>query len=362
MSLAIVGAGLSGLAAAFALRDTPMEITVFEKSREVSGRAATRCRNGVRYDYGANHLKAQTKEVQSLVQEELPADGLEKIEGPVWTFDEEGELAEGDPERNEQVRWTYRDGIRRLGTLLAEAAGTAPQLDTHITFLTRDGDRWRLSDTEGGEYGPYEAVLLTPPAPQAIDLLRASRFDDVLQEHLADALAPATYRTQLTLILAYRRRVERPGDCYALLNADGAHDIAWLGFEEDKPGHLPEDDSAPESVLVAQMAPDWSRPRLRSELGALVPETTARIASLLGQELGRPLWADKHAWRYALPEEVADTAALADGADVGLFFAGDGLTGKGRIEQALASGLETGERLRQFFGEGRTGKGERPSK
>ena len=55
--VAVVGAGLSGLAAAFKLREQKVEVCLFEKSRGLSGRAASRSRNGCRYDYGANYFK-----------------------------------------------------------------------------------------------------------------------------------------------------------------------------------------------------------------------------------------------------------------------------------------------------------------
>jgi predicted NAD/FAD-dependent oxidoreductase len=357
MSLAIVGAGLSGLAAAYALKGAPPRVTVFEKSRGVSGRAATRRRDGVCYDHGANHFKTKSKQLRSFVCKSLPSDDLAEIDGDVWTFGAGGEIGEGDPDRNAETKWTYRDGVSRLGKHLAETAGVEPHFETRVTLLTQDdghganGSAWTLTDAEGHQHGPFEAVLLTPPAPQTVDLLKASRLDEALQERLIEGLAPATYRTQLTLVLAYRRRIERPPGCYALLNDDGDHEIAWLGFEEEKPGHVPDDHATIESLLVAQMAPGWSRPRFRSELGALVPEVTTLVGGLLDVDARRPRWADRQGWRYALPTAAADAEALEDaGPEAGIFFAGDALEGAGRVGKALQSGLRTGERLRRFFG------------
>ena len=353
MSLAIVGAGLSGLAAAYALKDAAPRITVLEKSRGVSGRAATRRREGVCYDHGANHFKTKSKQLRSFVRESLPSDDLVEIEGDVWTFDAAGTVSEGDPEKNAEAKWTYRDGVSRLGKHLAEAAGVEPHFQTRVALLSQQGAgdpaAWTLTDTEGHEHGPFDAVLLTPPAPQTVDLLEAGRLNDALRERLVEALAPATYRTQLTVVLAYRQHVERPPGCYALLNDDGEHEIAWLGFEEEKPGHVP-DDHAVESLLVAQMAPGWSRPRFRSELGALVPEVTTLVGDVLDTDnVRRPLWADRQGWRYALPKAAADADALEAGAEAGLFFAGDALEGAGRVGAALQAGLHAGERLRSFF-------------
>ena len=82
--LAIVGAGVSGLAAAWALRDSDWRCVVFEKSRGFSGRAASRTRNGVRFDYGANYFKTDSPELEQLVHRELPTEGLIDIAGEVY--------------------------------------------------------------------------------------------------------------------------------------------------------------------------------------------------------------------------------------------------------------------------------------
>jgi len=95
-TVAVVGAGAAGAAAAYALRDTPVDVTVFEKSGGVCGRAATRRANDCTYEYGANYLKSDDERVNELVTEELPTEGLVDVTGPVWTFDDDGEVSEGD--------------------------------------------------------------------------------------------------------------------------------------------------------------------------------------------------------------------------------------------------------------------------
>ena len=349
-NFAIIGAGLAGLSAAWALREETsreeaFSVTLFEKSRGVSGRAATRGRRGVRYDHGANYFKTERARVQRLVQDALPTDDLAEISGDVWTFDAEGRIEEGNPGHNQAPKWTYRSGISTLGKLLADAAGAPLHLETRVERLEQRGEDWRVVDTDGHAFGPFDAVLVTPPAPQSAALIEASAMqDEALQQTLANALAAASYRTQLTVVLAYEKKIGRPGNFYALLNTDGAHDVAWLGFEEDKPGHVPPG----QSVLVAQMAPDWSAPRFDAPLEALAPEVVAQNEALLQADLGAPAWADKQGWRYALPNEAADAEALGQGAAAGLFFAGDALAGAGRVARALETGLDAAAQLQAF--------------
>ena len=73
--IAIVGAGVAGLAAALRLTEAGEKVVVYEKSRGLSGRAATRTKEGCRYDFGANYFKVGCNEVAKLVFKTLPTEG-----------------------------------------------------------------------------------------------------------------------------------------------------------------------------------------------------------------------------------------------------------------------------------------------
>jgi renalase len=369
MHLAIIGAGAAGLAAARALRQRrpDIRITVFEKSRGLGGRAATRRRDGFIFDHGAQFFRTPTPELERLVRHDLPADALRDIGLPVWAFDAAGRIAEGDPSQNAEPAWTYADGISRLGKLLGE--GLDVRRETRIAQvedarpLTKDESkpphtralaapaeaafddrpssivprRWSLLDTAGQAHGPFDALLLTPPAPQTADLLAASALDEALKAPLLAELRQARYRRCLSLTLAYDRPIARP--FYALVNTDRAHPIAWLGLEHAKgpercpPGH---------SLLLIQMAPAFSEAHWDAPVESLAPLTAGLAGALLGEDLGAPLWADRQGWRYALPDSGADFETLnANGA--GLYFAGDYTAGQGRVHLAIASGWRAAE-------------------
>ena len=59
MKLAIIGAGVAGLAAARALRQRrpDLAITIYEKSRGLGGRVATGRRDGYIFDHGAQNMR-----------------------------------------------------------------------------------------------------------------------------------------------------------------------------------------------------------------------------------------------------------------------------------------------------------------
>ncbi len=338
--LAIIGAGVSGLTVAWKLRSLPFEITIFEKSRGYSGRAATRGKYGARYDHGANFVVPSTDRVRNLLFDQLPTDDLQQIDGRIWTFDGEGTLHEPAEDDAETEMWTYARGISTLGKLIARSIPAVKQTETQIASLHRRDDAWVLADIEGGRHGSFDAVLLTPPAPQTADILTATAdavpaHSDSLSE-LADAVSEARYHAQFTYVFGYDHSIRRHGDYHGVSNADGEHDIAWISFEHDKPERVEDG----ESIVVIHMSPAWTTPRVDSEPDSFLSEAKQKAADVLGASLKRPSWYDTQRWRYSLPGSAADRNRLAKGADVGLFFAGDYVAGKGRISEAIETGFD----------------------
>jgi hypothetical protein len=345
--LAIVGAGLSGLAAAWSLRSHPIDITLFEKSRGYSGRAATRGKYGARYDHGANFVTPSSDRVRSLLFEQLPTDSLAQIEGEVWSFDESGRIEKRSASNGSTESWTYERGVSTLGKLLGRRTSAQTLMETRVAQLGRSNGRWRVTDTEAGSHGPFDAVLLTPPAPQTATLLKDTaaalsegRLTDKVAS-LADVVDEVRYHAQFAYVFGFDRTIERAGPYHGLLNTDGGHDIAWIGFEHDKPGRA----SDGENIIVIQMSPDWTRSRVDADPDSFLPAAKEQASDVLGVSLKRPTWYDTQRWRYSMPAEGANVEALADGADAGLFFAGDYVAGVGRIGPAIETGLDAAARI-----------------
>ncbi len=338
MRVGIVGAGAGAAALTHVLDGaTDAEVTVLEKSGGLCGRAATRRRGPVTYDYGANYLKSDDERVVDLVYDVLGEDGLVEADGSIWTFDGDGTVSEGRP--SDGHRWTYRAGLTQIAKRLFGATGATVHRRTRVETITRDGDRWRLTDADGGEWGPFDRLALNPPAPQTAALLREAEWDDPARERLADAAAAVEYVSVWSVVLRYEFDLERP--YYALVNTDDAHTLGWVSREECKPGHVPDG-----SALVVQAGHDWSAGHADAPAETVVGRLTDETASLLDDDrLRDPAWTDHQFWRYALPEGEVARGPVRDAEDHGLWVVGDWVAGEARLHAALRSGLEVGERL-----------------
>jgi hypothetical protein len=341
-TIAIIGAGVAGLAAARELVVQGLTVTLFEKSRGLGGRVTTRRVADCAIDHGAQLMKAPTPRLQALLAQ-IP--GATPIVPPVWVFAADGRPQPGDPVQNDEPRWTWPGGLSLLGRHLG--AGLDVRRETTIAALRGGRGAYELL-ADDAVFGPFDAVLLTPPAPQSVAILRASAIDEATREAMIAALAPARYRVCLSVALAYARRPELPW--YAAVNSDRAHPISWLAAEHAKPGRAPEG----VGLLLAQMAPGWSEAHwdllpkgTYGANGAVLPTPVAEVdrlvQTLVGEELGAPLWADAHRWRYALCDVPCAPKALEGSA--GLFAAGDLEAGQGRVHLAIESGWAAAERM-----------------
>ncbi|MFB6140500.1 MAG: NAD(P)/FAD-dependent oxidoreductase [Halosimplex sp.] len=338
--IGVVGAGAAAAAATYVIDGAlpSAEITVLEKSRGVCGRAATRRRGDVAYDYGANYVTSDDERVAQLLTEELDDEGLVDVTEPIYTFDAEGAVSEGRDADGH--RWTYRDGLTQIAKRLFGGTDATIHDATRAETLVRDGDRWRVVDADGTEWGPFDALLLNPPAPQSAELLRGAEWDGAARRDLAAAAEAVPYRTIWTAVLGYEFELDRP--YYALINPDRDHEIGWVAREECKPGHVPEG----ESVLVVQANPEWSVDRYDEDPAENVAELADLAADVIGDErLADPDWTDHQGWRYALPDEGVRSGAVEAVADADLYPLGDWVAGEARVHAALRNGLDTGERV-----------------
>jgi predicted NAD/FAD-dependent oxidoreductase len=342
-SVCVVGAGAAGAMATHALHEAPadVEVTVLEKSGGVCGRAATRRRDGCRYDHGANYVKDPDERTESFLRS-LGTDGLVDVEEPVWTFGADSEIAPGD-DRDEH-KWTWTEGITQLAKRVFARTDATVTRRTRVASLRRDeaDDRWTLTDTDDGDHGPFDAVLLTPPAPQTAGLLEATEWPGGADRlaTLREAAAAVDYRTIRTLVFHYPFELDRPW--YALVDVEKAHPVGWLAREECKDGHVPDG----ESLLIAQMSPDWSTAHYDDPLETAAPAGADLVADLVGDDrLRDPDWVDDQGWRYALPESGVDDGAAHATEEAGLFVAGDWVVGEGRVHRAMWNGHAVGDRI-----------------
>ena len=138
----VIGAGLAGLAAARDLSRLGFSVLMLEKSKGVSGRAATKrlevAGQPIRADHGAQFFTVRGQRLSAILPKFLEAGiSFEWTRGfPRWTSGGLGQREPGHP------RYACADGMSALGKAFAkgwEPGDSAPEVDTEA--LVRSEER-----------------------------------------------------------------------------------------------------------------------------------------------------------------------------------------------------------------------------
>ncbi len=265
-------------------------------------------------------------------------DELVELQGDVWTFDRDGTLTPGDPER-QHPRYSARAGINRAAkSVLADAPSAILITSKRIETIHGRSGSWKLTCDKGEEHGPFAAVVVTAPAPQAAPIVASA------SPTLAHSLEQVAYDAQFSIALALLEPAPIDPAIGALLNLDREHPIAWITVEERKPGHA----SGDSGLLIVQMSPRWTQSHYEVAKETISAMAQAYVEQVLGARICEE-WSDVQRWRYALPTSALDSATADEAESGGLFIAGDACIGKGRATSALHNGLETGRRVAAFL-------------
>jgi predicted NAD/FAD-dependent oxidoreductase len=327
--IAIIGAGISGLAAARELKANGKDVVIYEKSRAVGGRIATRRHENLVFDHGAQNIKSAGTALDAVARAILKEEDFTEITAPVCLHDG-ADILPGDASSNSERKWSYNGGMTRLAKALA--AEHEIRFSVRIAQLRETKSHIALHDESGAEVGVADAVIVTAPAGQAADLLQNS---ELLQDATAriKLLRTATYSNCLSIMLHYQMALE--AQWYALLAQDRTHPLLWLARENAKGRRFVPDRAG--TSLVAQTGPEWSSAHYDDSDESIVAHCGEWIAPLLGKDFRTPHWSSIKRWRYSQPQKTLDFASVnSSGSRV--IICGDATT-RGRVPDAFDSGL-----------------------
>jgi protoporphyrinogen/coproporphyrinogen III oxidase len=341
MTVAVVGAGLAGLSAAWELRRARAELVVLDAERRPGGVIVTERRDGFIVEGGPDGFLVAEPDIQDLARELGIGDRLVDQVARGSTVCTGGRL-EALPEGRAaellgiQGHWDsgLKAGFRTFSAGMAEVvealvAVLAPRIRTTqgVTAIARAARGWRLSFT-GGSTLEAEAVILAVPAWVVARLLAG------LGVSAARALDTVVYAPSITVSLAYRaHQVPRTPEGAGFVAAPDsgaavrACTYAWRKYPKRVPSG--------NALLRAFVGPVDGDPGSTAH---------AELAVILGLE-GTPLWTRTFHWPRALPryqrghaervavvrERLAGVAPLA--------IAGAGFDGSG-VSACVKSGRE----------------------
>lgn len=334
--IAVVGAGMAGIACARTLLQAGCEVELFEAAATPGGRMATEDSPFGSFDSGAQYFTVRDARFAQALEQ--AAAGLVRrwSVSAVRVLDERGRVVEAATPPHE-AHWIPVPGMAALARHWAEplAARGALHLGTHVLGARRDAARaapWSLQtrgeDGQASERAGFDAIAWALPAP-ALRALLPPQASQVAQALDAVVMGPCW-----SLMLAFPQ-AEQPG-----LQALGPqwnaarsthHRLAWLARETAKPrrGGI--------ERWVAQAGHDWSLKHERDDPA----RAGAKLLKAFGEITGiraDPGYGVARLWPHARTLQALGRSHLWQ-PELGIGACGDWCLGQ-RVEDAFVSGLE----------------------
>ena len=323
--VAVIGAGISGLTCARTLVDHGFRVEVFEKSRGLGGRMATRRADPFHFDHGAQYFTARDPRFERYVNSWRHDGIVQRWEARIAVLGKSDTLEFSE----ETERYVATPGMNAIGKHLGR------DLEVHfqarICKLSRDHEAWRLIDEEGADRGEFDFVVLAMPAGQTADLLPPG---SELQQRAASCdMSPCW-----AAMFGFSDRLHDQYDAAFVNNQP----ITWIARNASKPGR-----PSTEESWVVHAGEDWSRDHdgePKEQVAKLLWEFfESVIRPAVQSNIKGPIFSTAHFWRYALPNAPLADSCLFDAASQ-LAACGDWCAGP-RVEGAFLSGAAAAGRI-----------------
>jgi len=317
-TVAVVGAGIAGLACAASLQASGMRVTVFDKARGAGGRMSTRRLEADRaqtWDHGAQFFTARDPEFAAQVADWVRAGVVASWAGRVvrWGY-------EAVPEASPGERFVGAPGMS--GALSSLARSLTLCLKTRVERLERTPVGYRLIDENSNDLGAFDRVALAVPGPQAVPLAQASTV-------VTAAVASLAYAPCWAAMVAFDAPLPAPFDA-AFVEERRGSPLGFVARDSSKPGR------APGERWVLHAGSAWSAAHLEAAADDVAPALLAALEQVTAVPSRGVCALSAHRWRFALPTSLHPARCVYD-ADARLGACGDAFNGA-RVEGAWHSG------------------------
>lgn len=334
--VAVVGAGVAGLACARELTRRGVPVVTLERAHGVGGRSATRHVEGRPVDFGPFFLHAKSGEFAEALRSPDPAGRIEgwpvRVREPRLACQPEA-FAEG------RLRLARRDGVRVFPRHLAQEVEV--RLRQEVTALEEHGRGLRLQ-IAGADPVEADIVVVAGAITESLRLVEplVGGWPDAAGR-LERAHAVPVIST-LTVMAGYGDLPEPDFDVWFPVETTMLHAVCNDSSKRTPPCEL---------VLVLQARPRFSTEFLDRPAAEWARELVWEAGELLGPWATRPRWTRTHAWRSARvrPGDVLGDAFVFEREPAPgqprVAIIGDAFAIDAGLEAAYMSGISMGERI-----------------
>lgn len=319
-SVAVIGAGISGLIAARILAEHGYPVTVFDKGRKLpGGRASTRYDGEYAFDHGCQYFTARDRRFQLYIEAWMEL-GIVSAWPVRRATCESGKVTLVD---DGVVRYVGVPGMNAMARHLAK--GIDVRQNVIVNRVHPENGSWRV-EASVPVAEKFELVLMGAPPVQSATILGA-------ENPLSAAMKPVNMQPCWTSMAVFDYDLELPFDATQISSSP----LIWAANNGSKPGR------SGAECWVLQASPVWSTGNVNVSPEEVATTMLREFFSAAGIAPVPPRYLGSHRWLYASPVVPLDGGCLWD-AQVGLGACGDWCH-SARLEGAFLSGLELAEKV-----------------
>ena len=307
LGVLVVGAGIAGLTLARSLVQHGEKVTVFDKSRGVGGRLASRRGGGLTWDHGLT--------------------AISPLDIPPENYLDWKSLGVLEVRKDQsQLGWICPQGLTQLPKELEKGLTVVRDSKIDLIRVGPGGKVWMIRDDAGGwHYG--NKLVLAIPAPQAELLLEVSFPQQMVT--LRDNLAQIRYRPTLTVLATVNRKKYSNLDLKTVSPIETIVDNGEKGVKDSL------------GAITIHMNEVYSTKHFEEDEEKVLEDVKKLVKKKMGIELHNMVLKK---WRYSQVTHALQEPFLSAKLTSPLFVIGDGFCGGG-IKGALLSANSLADRL-----------------
>ena len=322
MRIAIIGAGIAGITL-YSKLSKAHQVMVYEKSRGVGGRIASRRSKEMSCDHGAQYFTVQHPEFSTFCQPFIDSNRIK-----VWQA-RYCNITQGNQPVFKQDDKTRLVGAPYMNSFLESIVpGKDISLNTRVESLTKH-EKWDVianTNTNTTQDRSHDWIICTTPPAQAANLLPDSfKHYEILKS------------VRMQPCIAVMAKYSHPID----INFEAANvthrNISWICRDSSKPLRNNLD------TMIIHSTPEFAAHNLNTQPDTIIKQIIHDLDAVLNTQLPKPLYATCHVWRYAQCAKQIVPFNLIDH-NLRLAACGD-WHGGGRVEGAFMSAYKLADEI-----------------
>ena len=325
-NVAVIGAGITGITLANLLQKK-FNLTVFEKSRGVGGRMATRRAEPYQFNHGAQYFKIENKEFKDFLQPLI----LNKIIKPLEANQIEI-LNKEVIKRTKIYNKQYFTAESKMNSVVKYLINNnfSIKLLCKIEKIIKENDKWFIIDSGQVSFGPYDWLIITIPPNQAKEILYNNfKFLDIIKK--------IKMRSCYSLMLGFDEIKEFDFDTALFLDED----VQWLSISkkilEQKEYYN----------LLINSSYNFAEQNINGSKDKISDYLIKQVSDILKCKLNNYEHKALHFWKYAMSEKNNNLGSLLD-EDLKVIVCGDWCM-NGKVEGGFLSAKDAVNKLLKYI-------------